>query len=142
MKFHIILMNLLSLSCEPHVLIACILLLYKHKYININQIIIFIIGFCVVMGLKLNIRSPRPYVLNKNLINYSIISVDDNMSFPSGHSYCAFMLFFILYNNMFSIKYIIIPVLIGISRIVLNVHRLHDVLGGFLIALINYNLLL
>jgi undecaprenyl-diphosphatase len=142
MKFYIILMNLISLSCEPYILIACIIMLYKYRYININQIVVFVIGFCVVMSLKLNIKSPRPYVLNKNVINHSIIRVDDYMSFPSGHSYCAFMLFFILYNNMFSIKYAIIPILIGISRIVLNVHYPRDVIGGFLIALLNYNLLL
>lgn len=142
MKFYIILMNLISLLCEPYVLIACIIMLYKYGYMNINQIVVFIIGFCVVMGLKLNIKSPRPYVLNKNVVNHSIVSVDDYMSFPSGHSYCAFMLFFILHNNMFSIKYLIIPILIGSSRIALNVHRLQDVLGGFVIALLNYNLLL
>jgi undecaprenyl-diphosphatase len=142
MNFYIIFMNLLSLLCEPIILIGSILLLYKYSYIKFNQIVIFSLGFCFVMVLKHIIKRPRPY-MKKNIINKNWIKVDNNSSFPSGHTYCAFMLYFILkHNNIISNKFIVIPILIAMSRIGLKVHYISDVIGGLTIALINYKLLL
>ncbi len=146
MNFYIIFMNLISLLCEPIILVSCILLLYKHKYIKFNQIVIFSLGFCIVMVLKNIIKRPRPYITN-NIINHSWIKVNDYSSFPSGHTYCAFMLYFILrHNNIISNKFIVIPIIIALSRVALNVHYISpfggDIIGGFIIALINYKLLL
>ena len=141
MNFYIILMNLISLICEPFVLISFILFLYSIHYIKFRQIIIFLFGFCVVMVIKNIIKRPRPYTLYGN-DSYNWIKTDE-YSFPSGHTFCAFMTYFILkHNNIISNKFILIPILVGFSRIALNVHYISDIVGGAMIAWINYKLLL
>ena len=68
----------------------------------------------------------------------------DHYSFPSGHTFNAFLLFYILNHNGFLIGYMyyLIPYLVGLSRIVLKVHYISDVLvGGLLAKMIYYYLM-
>ena len=91
-------------------------------------------------GLKRIIQRPRPEILR--LINES------SYSFPSSHtlasvSLCGIFLYFVLKSSLdkklrivISAILIILPILIGISRIYLGVHNASDVLGGMILAII------
>ncbi len=67
-------------------------------------------------------------------------------SFPSGHATAAFVFFGILYfvfkdhfnsihRKIFLAVTVLVILLVGLSRLILNVHYLSDVLVGYLIAL-------
>lgn len=67
-------------------------------------------------------------------------------SFPSGHTSASFALFIVLnyinykniknktVRNLLSIIFITVPLLVGISRIYLNVHWFSDVISGIILA--------
>lgn len=141
LTFVINLMNLMSLLCEQYILVPFIFILNYFKFINLYQILIFLFGFFLTMIIKIITKRPRPFQANINIKNKQWTKVT-GYSFPSGHTYCAFMLYFILlHNNIISNKLIIIlPILIGISRIALGVHYLSDVIMGIIIAFLNYHI--
>lgn len=65
---------------------------------------------------------------------------DVGSSFPSGHTTSAAavgMILFLSFDMTFSWIFLIIPVVIGFSRIYYMVHYLSDVLGGLLVGLLS-----
>lgn len=59
----------------------------------------------------------------------------DYYSFPSGHTFNAFLLFYILRDNGIINNYFkIIPYLVGLSRITLGVHYPTDIIAGAILA--------
>ena len=91
-------------------------------------------------GLKMIIQRPRPEILQ--------LATESSFSFPSSHtlasvSLCGILLYFVLkWEGDKSLKIIsstmlvLLPILIGISRIYLGVHNASDVLGGAILAMI------
>jgi membrane-associated phospholipid phosphatase len=94
----------------------------------------------VMFGLKEFFRRQRP--------DMPIIKGISGYSFPSGHALSSFIFFTILahlvWQENFSkgVKYLLTAgcmlcaVLIGVSRLVLNVHYATDVIGGFCLGII------
>lgn len=105
-----------------------------------------IIAACVTFnslfseGLKMVIQRPRPEIMQ--------LTRESSFSFPSSHtlasvSLCGIILYFVLKSEadknlkiIFSTILVLLPVLIGISRIYLGVHNASDVLGGAILAMI------
>ena len=105
-----------------------------------------VIAVCVTFnslfgeGLKMIIQRPRPEILQ--------LATESSFSFPSSHtlasvSLCGILLYFVLkWEGDKSLKIIsstmlvLLPILIGISRIYLGVHNASDVLGGAILAMI------
>jgi undecaprenyl-diphosphatase len=96
------------------------------------------IGYLILQGIKAIVERPRPID--------SIITVN-GWSFPSGHATMS-TIFFLSVVYLFLLKLkkgylknllitlgIILPLLIGFSRLYLKVHNLSDVLGGFTLGL-------
>lgn len=87
--------------------------------------------------LKLLFHSPRPHWVSTKVKN--LISAAD-FGFPSGHAQNASSLWgyiaLEIKRKWLRISVILIIFLIGLSRIILGVHFLHDVLGGWMIGII------
>jgi len=110
-----------------------------HKKDSLFFIFVVLLNGAIVFLVKEFIQRPRPF---NALVN------EGSFAFPSGHAATAVVFFglliylFIKKNKSSALKltYILISIfivlLIGISRLVLNVHWFSDVLGGFFLGLV------
>ena len=123
----------------------CVLSLIITFYLKKRNTGLIIAG-CVTFNslfsefLKMIIQRPRPEILQ--------LATESSYSFPSSHtlasvSLCGIFLYFVLkieidkkLRIVLSAILIILPILIGISRIYLGVHNASDVLGGSILAII------
>ena len=85
----------------------------------------FIIRFVYLLGSIQFIKT----ITNRNRPNNS-----DNLSFPSGHTACAFYIAF----NINNIVIYIWALLASLSRVYLGYHYYSDIIGGFLLSYIIY----
>ncbi len=107
------------------------------KYKNYFSLFVFLIlpsvimSFMISHGLKLIFKTPRPCVGLPNCPN--------TYSLPSGHTSVIFAVMTALglhyKKKNVLILMLIFAGLVGISRIVLGVHTIEDVLAGFVIGL-------
>ncbi|MEK6927262.1 MAG: phosphatase PAP2 family protein [Nanoarchaeota archaeon] len=114
-------------------------LVYKRHGIKKSKVIIlsFILALILKFGLNFLLSRARP----DNSLIYS-----SGFSFPSGHATFACLFFIILIFSLkhhiskiskisLSIAAVLMTLLIGFTRIYLNVHYFSDVLAGFLLAI-------
>jgi len=123
----------------PLSIILVLYLFYKRRKIDATlSALTLVIGISVSELIKLVIHRARP-------INALVIETDP--SFPSGHTIMS-VIFFLLLIFLFKDKIrskiirrtmiticIVLPLLIGFSRLYLNIHWFTDVLTGFLIGI-------
>lgn len=91
---------------------------------------------------KAFIKRPRP--------TSALIAIPDSYSFPSGHTMCSVMFYMYLIHlvnvyvtdktlkNILRVVLVLIPVLIGYSRIYLGVHYATDVIAGAIMGVVTY----
>jgi len=105
-----------------------------YRVITIKQLLALCLINILLKFIKNIFKRQRPFRNNQDIKNLDTSPIDE-YSFPSGHSTLSFLIFFILYDNNIINKYfVIVPILIAFSRIVLGVHYLSDVVGGALLA--------
>lgn len=115
-------------------------LAYKKRWQNICLFAAGMAGGLILeLLLKMLVHRVRP---ENSLIN------EVGYSFPSGHATLAIIFFSLLiyifrddikkelWKHVFMISCIVLALLIGFSRIYLNVHWLSDVIGGFALGLL------
>lgn len=126
------------------VLVVIILLAVKYRYAFIVGVS-NIIAALITQTLKQTVFSDalRPKKFFEGIHNlYFVPGVDNYLynSFPSGHSTCAFSLYFslslLVENKIFKLLFFIVALLIGYSRIYLSQHFFEDVYAGSLIGVI------
>ena len=108
-----------------------------HKQAGKHIAYVISFGSFVNGALKGFVRQPRPYWVDQS------VGLDDGIGFswPSGHSQLAPTLYFMVaYWVRRSWAWglaILLTLLMGLSRIYLGVHFAHDVLAGYLIAILH-----
>lgn len=101
----------------------------------------FCLAGCMVQGLKIVFRIPRPWILDKNFSPVeSAVPAATGYSFPSGHTQSATSVYgsFAKTSKKLSLKIIFIVMfcLVGLSRMLLGVHTPKDVLTAMGIAIV------
>ena len=126
------------------VLIVIILLVVKFKYAVIVGLA-NIISTGITQTLKHTLFSDvvRPKKFFEGIHDlYFVPGVDNYLynSFPSGHSTCAFSLYFslalIIENKRYKLLLFVLAFLVGYSRIYLSQHFLEDVYAGSIIGVV------
>lgn len=88
----------------------------------------------VVQILKRSLTRERPYNILKDINTFDIILKD--YSFPSGHTTAAFItaVHLLIYLPQLTTIFLLIAMLVGVSRIYLAVHYPSDVLVGVIVG--------
>ena len=120
-----------------YILFGFILLIFivtKQKKRLLPLIITFVLYLGLTSLLKIIVARPRPFVgLNNSLVE----NLNPNMSFPSGHAVSVFSLVRLMdFNKIIFYLWMLIAIIISISRVYLGVHYLSDVIAGALIGLL------
>lgn len=127
------------------VALVIVFLLVKKRKEALTLLIAFISSGLFVQLLKHLYNSPRPHLyFNQLMLSYNHfvkgVTLDNNNSFPSGHTASAFamatVLALIFPHKSASLLAVILAPLIGYSRIYLAEHFLSDVLAGALTGIV------
>lgn len=125
-------------------IIIAINIKYKNKKIALITILSAILSLVIVqLSLKNIIARPRPF----ETLNYLKLIIDKptSYSFPSGHSSFSgvgFMLSYYFFdNNLLKNLLMTTFILVGISRLVIKVHYLSDIIVGFSISIVLVHIL-
>lgn len=77
--------------------------------------------------------SPRPFVLDNTVPLFPHIASN---GFPSNHTVIACLLALLLwrYNRKVSVVLLVLAVMVGLARVIANVHHVQDIVAGVLVA--------
>ena len=130
----LIIMNAVSGFIYSKLFFCIIIILYLLKFFTFHQFILILLVNSIVRIIRYLIRRNRPYINDSNIKLYDE-NIFDKYSFPSGHTTYSSLIYFILLNNKIINKYyIIFPLLISFSRIILGTHYISDVIAGIILA--------
>jgi len=110
----------------------------KEKAKLYHLVFLAIAGYIIVAVLKILVARERPYTTFPDLI--SMISTKTDLSFPSAHTFMAFLCLHFLPKNfpkwLLIISVIYLVVLIPVGILYIGLHFPSDVLAGAIIGLV------
>lgn len=123
----------------PLLIIVCMFFKFKKKIYFKIQLLCYLSTFIVAFIIKNIIQRQRP------LIN--MIATIDIYSFPSSHTICSFVFYFLLAYLMsfktdkkikftFNLIATIIVLTVAVSRLYLGVHYMSDIIGSIIFGII------
>lgn len=118
------------------VIISIVLYLFgdkKGKSIAKKMIVVLVVTTILTQLIKIIVMRPRPYTELSNLI---LLDLGTDYSFPSGHTSTSTAMAYVLSCEYKRWILMLIPVIVGFSRLYIGVHYPSDVLGGFLLGLV------
>lgn len=118
------------------VIISIVLYLFgdkKGKSIAKKMIVVLVVTTILTQLIKIIVMRPRPYIELSNLI---LLDLGTDYSFPSGHTSTSTAMAYVLSCEYKRWILMLIPVIVGFSRLYIGVHYPSDVLGGFLLGLV------
>jgi membrane-associated phospholipid phosphatase len=124
------------------VLLSVVLFFFlKTQRLSIELLVSFIVSGLLAQLFKNIFKHPRPsafFTPDQYPYFFKGLSINNHVSFPSGHTTTAFAVTFILAsytkNKMLQILLLILAILAGYSRIYLAQHFLEDVLAGAILG--------
>jgi undecaprenyl-diphosphatase len=125
-------MALISAPFHCKLYIFIIMVLYFIGKITTSQIIILCSSQFIIFTIKYIVKRKRPFEASKNIELLEPMNFDP-YSFPSGHTFNAFLLSYILKKNI-NLDLYVLPYLVGLSRVYMGVHYPSDILGGILLS--------
>ena len=97
------------------------------------MIVVLVVTTILTQLIKIIVMRPRPYTELSNLI---LLDLGTDYSFPSGHTSTSTAMAYVLSCEYKRWILMLIPVIVGFSRLYIGVHYPSDVLGGFLLGLV------
>ena len=106
----------------------------KRQNLIIHSLIALPIAYITGKLIGLIINNPRPFVVH-DVVPLFVHAVDNG--FPSEHALIATTISALVYtiNKPLGIALLIISLMVGVARVLSNVHHIFDVIGGTIIAL-------
>lgn len=107
-----------------------------NKQLGKHYAYVFVVAVILSPLLKHAFRDPRPYWLDSQLG----LSVETSYGIPSGHALLGATTYFFLAGwirrRWAWVLALLLAIIMGLSRIYLGVHFVHDVIAGFLVAML------
>ena len=117
----------------------------NRKDVSLQLIVLLIICSIIGYGIKLLYKKSRPLKKEVNNIKKTLADILDNIdssSFPSIHSLRITLISLVminLFSNVITLLFFIFLTLsVGISRVILKKHYFIDIIGGYLLGILSY----
>lgn len=113
-------------------------------FVNINAGLAFTFALVIQIILQIVMKKifsrERPYIKHEDITN--LMLPPDRFSFPSGHTAGAFAMTFVFYYfyPVMFIPFLVLSLMIGISRMYLGLHYPTDVLAGMVVGYVSARL--
>lgn len=104
--------------------------------------IVALLCWVAAAGLKVAFSTARPFqVLGVNLL---VENPPADFAFPSGHTAFVAGLSLALYafDRVWGLSFLLVSLFVGISRVVVGLHWFLDILGGFVLALLVFGVVI
>ncbi|MBQ8688970.1 MAG: phosphatase PAP2 family protein [Clostridia bacterium] len=117
--------------------LGLLLLIFEERYVTAAELAVTMsVGYVAVTVVRRLINAPRPYELYDF---YEVKPKDKSgQSFPSRHCYCAFAIATLLWvvHPLVTVGLLIASLVIALTRVLLGIHFIRDVVCGALIGII------
>jgi len=102
----------------------------------LHGILAFVLAWVLADIFKNFFPTVRPFLTNGN--SPLVLFPGDNGAFPSGHTASSFALAMTIFKHDRKVGslYIVLAILIGVARVLANVHYPIDILGGVVLGII------